>query len=42
MELLKNKNDVWNGKLMGPNTPLSCEIVRGKEVLINLDDVKLD
>jgi hypothetical protein len=42
LELMTKKADVWKGKLMGDKSPFTCEVSKGNEIVINLDEAKLD
>jgi ABC-type glycerol-3-phosphate transport system substrate-binding protein len=42
MQLMKNKEDLFNGALMGPRSPFKCEIKSAAdEVVVDLDQVKI-
>jgi hypothetical protein len=42
LELMKHRDDVWGGKLMGAKSPFTFDVVSGKEIVINLDEAKLE
>jgi hypothetical protein len=42
LEHMKNKEDLFGGKLMGTKSPLICEVASGKELVVNLDEANLD
>jgi hypothetical protein len=42
LQLMKNKEDLFNGGLMGRRSPFSCEVKRSSdEAVVDLDQVKL-
>jgi hypothetical protein len=42
MQLMKNKEDLFNGGLMGPRSPFTCEVKSSSdEVVVDLDQVRL-
>jgi hypothetical protein len=43
LQLMKNREDRFQGKLMGPKSPLTCEVTDGgKDLVIDLDQAKVD
>jgi hypothetical protein len=43
LQLMKDKEDLLNGALLGPKSPFTCEIKSGSdEVVIDLDQAKFD
>jgi hypothetical protein len=42
LEHMKDKNDLFGGRLMGAKSPLTCEVAQGKELEVNLDNAHLD
>lgn len=42
MQLMKDKEDLFNGALMGPRSPFTCEIKNSSdEVVVDLDQAKI-
>jgi hypothetical protein len=41
LELMKNREDLFRGRLLGRRSPITVEVSRGEEVVIDLDPLQL-